>query len=200
MIIKLFTVLCSLLLVTCMPGSGRSSVPGDAPQRIVSLVPAVTEILFAIGAGDLVVGVTQYCDYPPEARSRTSVGGFAGATMSMEQIRVLRPDLVFISEDMHGRILSLLDELGIASFAVEPRNFSEVYDTILQIGEVTGFLSGAELLVTQMQEKIAFAVEQVQGKGRPAVFWLLAENPLMSAGRETFITEAIYLGDRKSVV
>ncbi|MCL2130692.1 MAG: ABC transporter substrate-binding protein, partial [Treponema sp.] len=117
---------------------GRPYKKSDKPERIVSLVPAATEILFAIGAGEQVVGVTQYCDYPEEAKSRTSVGGFSGASMSLEIIRDLAPDLVVLSADMHGRIILLLDELGIPSFAVEPGNFLEVYNVISTLGEICG--------------------------------------------------------------
>ncbi|MCL2007616.1 MAG: ABC transporter substrate-binding protein [Treponema sp.] len=196
---KQVTVLLLVLfcLSSCMPRS--SSAQDEVPQRIVSLIPAVTEILFAIGAGEKVVGVTEYCDYPPIVKSITSVGGFAGATMSMEQIWALRPDLVFISRDMHGRILSLLDELNIKSYEVEPRNFNEVYDTILAIGDLTGCLTGAKEIVGEMQAKIALVGERVGNRERPSVFWLLSDNPLMSAGSGTFITEAISLGGGRNI-
>jgi iron complex transport system substrate-binding protein len=196
---SLFIVLCSLFSVSCVPQAEGPSVPVEPPLRIVSLVPAVTEILFAIGAGDRVVGVTQHCNYPPEVLTITSVGGFTGATMSLEQVQVLRPDLVFISEDMHGRILSLLDELNIPSFAVEPRNFSEVFDTIALIGEVIGFQEGAEDLITGMKERIALVEEQIRDRERPSVSWLLAERPLMTIGSETFVSEAIGLGGGRNL-
>ena len=191
--LALLPVICALLFANCVQRAERPNVSNEFPQRIVSLVPAVTEILFAIGAGEKLVGVTQHCDYPPQARTITSVGGFAGATMSVEQIRALNPDLVIISEDMHGRILSLLDELQIKSFAVEPRSFEEVYDTIIQIGAVTGFQQGAQQLIAGMKEKISIVEGYIQGRERPAVFWLLEENPLITVGQKTFISEAIEL-------
>ena len=185
---------------------GRSYAQKENPRRIVSLSPAITEILFAIGAGEKVVGVTQYCDFPPEARRRTSVGGFSGATMSMEKIRFLKPDLVILSADMHARIVSLLDELGIPSFAVEPRNLSQVYSVIALMGELCGCGSGAEATIAEMKGKIArveerFQLSDTQGSpvARPAVFWLLSEEPLMTAGGETFISEAIDLGGGRNI-
>ena len=168
-------------------------------ERIVSLVPAVTEILFAIGAGDKVVGVTEYCDYPPEAKSRTSVGGFSGATVSVDQIHLLEPDLVLLSADMHERIVAILNELGIPTFTVEPRNFSQVYRTIAVIGELTGCIAGAEKVISEMKNKIEVVEECVEGMERPAVFWILSENPLMSAGAETFISEAIWLAGGRNI-
>ena len=182
-----------------MPKVERSVIPNDGALRIVSLVPAVTEILFAIGAGDKVVGVTQYCNYPPEAGTKTSVGGFSGATVSVEQIRVLNPDLVFLSVEMHARIVSLLDDLDIRSFSVEPRNLSQVYETIALIGTITGCVPGAEIVIDEMKNKIALVEEKIIGMEKPDVFWILNEDPLMSAGAETFVSEAIKLGGGRNI-
>jgi iron complex transport system substrate-binding protein len=165
----------------------------------VSLVPAATEILFAIGAGEKVTGVTQYCDYPGEAKTRTVAGGFSGATVSIEIIRSLEADLVILSVEMQARVVSLLDELGIPSFAIEPGNFSQVYDTIALLGEICGYTDGAAKVIAEMQRKIAAVGHRLQGRERPAVFWLLSENPLMTAGSDNFITEAITLAGGKNV-
>jgi len=178
---------------------GRRYAPAEYPERIVSLNPAITEILFAIGAGERVVGVTRYCDYPPEAGTRTSVGGFSGATVSMEQIHSLEPDLVILSADMHSRIVTLLDELGIQSFAVEPRNFSQVYLTIAVIGEISGCKAGAEEVIASMKEKIFGVEERIRQSERPGVFWVLSEEPLMTAGSESFVSEAIELGGGRNI-
>jgi iron complex transport system substrate-binding protein len=173
---------------------GRNFTFRGRAERIVSLSPSVTEILFAIGAGDRVVGVTEFCTYPPEAAGRTKVGGFSGATISVERIAVLKPDLVFLSADMHGRILTLLEQLEIPSFAVEPRGFEEVYTTIALIGGLTGNPSGAEDVIASMKEKIARAEKKWLGKEKPRVFWEVWDEPLLTAGGPTFISEAISLG------
>ena len=171
----------------------------NIPNRIISLSPAVTEILFEIGAGEKVVGVTEYCDYPNEALDKTSIGGFAGATMSLELIWALEPDLVILSADMHERIVMLLDELGISSFAVEPRNFTEVYEVINLIGYITGFPENAEKLIDDMKKRIADVESRVRGRQRPDVLWLLSENPLMSVGRGTFVSQAIDLAGGRNI-
>jgi iron complex transport system substrate-binding protein len=207
-----YSLIIILLLCSCTPKTetqnkqgtitdalGRSPALSENPSRIVSLVPAVTEILFAIGAGERVVGVTQYCDFPMEAKTRTIVGGFSGATVSMEIIRSLEADLVILSADMHARVVSLLDELGIASFAVEPDNFSQVYDTIALLGEICGCADGAAKAIAEMQGKIAAVGRRIQGRERPEVFWLLNLDPLMTTGQGTFITEAIKLAGGKNV-
>ena len=209
---QIFALLVLLIFAACKPRQetpqaegaitdalGRRYTQNKYPGRIVSLSPAITEILFAIGAGEKVVGVTQYCDYPPEAKTRTQVGGFSGATVSMEQVRFLKPDLVILSADMHARIVSLLDELGIPSYAAEPRNFSQVYSTIELMGEITGFQDGAEKIIDEMKEKIAMVESIVSGRERPGVFWILNEDPLMTAGAETFVSEAIKLGGGRNI-
>jgi iron complex transport system substrate-binding protein len=178
---------------------GRSYAQSKKPGRIVSLSPAITEILFAIGAGEQVAGVTQYCDYPPAARTRERVGGFSGATVSVERIRALEPDLVILSADMHSRIVSLLDDLGIPSFAAEPRDFSQVFSFILAVGEITGCRAGAEEAVSEMKNKIAGVEERICGREKPGVFWILSEEPLMTAGGETFVSEAISLAGGRNI-
>jgi iron complex transport system substrate-binding protein len=178
---------------------GRSFVPEGDIRRIVSLSPGVTEILFAIGAGDKTVGITRYCNYPPEAQDRVRVGGFSGATVSTEQISALKPGVVILSADMHGRIIALLDSLSIPSFAVEPRNFSQVYETIAVLGTLTGNDEGAAAVIRGMKEKIALAAERSRGREKPGVFWELADEPLITVGGGTFISEAIALGGGKNI-
>jgi iron complex transport system substrate-binding protein len=177
---------------------GRAPAP-ESVRRIVSLSPGVTEILFALGAGELVVGVTQYCDYPPEARTRTKVGGFSGAQISVEGIAALRPDLVILSEDMHFRIRAMLDDLGIATQAVEPRNFDGVYKLIDELGRLCGFEERAAEITGEMREKIRRAGEQAAGREAPPVYWELSPEPLISVGGAAFISEAIRLGGGRNI-
>ncbi|MDR0629228.1 MAG: ABC transporter substrate-binding protein [Treponema sp.] len=179
--------------------SGRPVTLQAPPQRVVSLSPGVTEILFAIGAGDQVLGVTEYCNYPPEAASRTKVGGFSGITVNIETIARLKPDMVIISAFMHGRLITLLERLSIPFFAVEPKNFTEVYQTIETLGILTGNVRGAQEVIGLMQEKIRRTAERRGNRESPRVFWELSDEPLMSAGGKTFISEAIRLGGGKNI-
>jgi iron complex transport system substrate-binding protein len=178
---------------------GRTLRFSAPPRRIVSLSPAVTEILFAIGAGSQIAGVTEYCDYPPETALVPKVGGFSGATVSMERLAALRPDLVILSGDMHGRIITLLDRLSIRNFAVEPRNFNEVYQTIETLGVLTGNGEKAREVIAVMRAKISRARERRGDGDPPGVFWELTDEPLMTAGGNTFISEAIRLGGGRNI-
>jgi iron complex transport system substrate-binding protein len=179
--------------------SGRTESSGGRPERIVSLSPGVTEILYALGADRELVGVTDYCNYPPQVSEKTRVGGFSGATVSVETIAALRPDLVIVSGEMHGRVVELLDGLGIRSLAVEPENFSEVYDTIRLLGTLTGHGESAQDLIDTMREKIERAALRRQGREVLTVFWELWDNPLLTAGGPTLISEAITLAGGRNI-
>ncbi|MDR2194161.1 MAG: ABC transporter substrate-binding protein [Treponema sp.] len=168
---------------------GRKFVYKCAAQRVVSLSPAVTEILFAVGA--VVVGRTEYCNYPSAVSSVPVVGGFSGATVSVEQIAALKPDVVIVSADMHQRLIPLLEGLGIPAFTVEPRNFDEVYAVIGVLGRLTGREQDAAGVVQTMKTKIEQVQKRVRGKKAPSVFWELYDTPLMTCGGNTFVSEAI---------
>ncbi|MDR1909966.1 MAG: cobalamin-binding protein [Spirochaetaceae bacterium] len=172
---------------------GREVTVEARPARLVSLSPAITEVLFAIDAGDQIVGVTEYCDYPPEAKTRTTVGGFSGVTVNVERVAGLKPDLVLVSGDMHQRIMELLARLGITSFATEPRTFEDVYRTIDELGRITGNGEGAGRVLGEMRAKVERAGSLRGDRPRPAVFWELSPDPLLSAGRDTWVNDAITL-------
>jgi iron complex transport system substrate-binding protein len=178
---------------------GRSvRLPGRA-RRIISLSPAVTEILFAIGSGASVVGDTDFCDYPPEAKQKISVGGFSGNTVSVERIVSLKPDLVILSAEMHGKIMDILDRLSVPSFAMEPHTFAQVYQDIRTLGKFTGHTRDAENVVETMQKKIDAVQRRVSRLQRVGVFWELWDDPLMTTGSSTFINEAIFLGGGRNI-
>jgi len=179
--------------------SGRIVSLQKTASRVVSLTPAVTETLFAVGAGDQVVGVTEFCNYPAAALSKTKVGGFSGATISVEQIVALKPDLVILSASMHAKLIPLLDQVNIVSFAVEPASFADVYRDIQNLGKLTGHEKEAAAVVTNMKNRIAAVQKLPAPKSSPRVFWELWDDPLMTAGGPTFITEAIKLAGGTNV-
>jgi hypothetical protein len=104
-------------------------------QRIVSLAPSITEILFALGLGERVVGVTALCDYPPEARTRPKVGD---ANISPERVVALKPDLVVAHELLNSRVIPTLRRLKLRVLSANPKDFDKLFAFILQIGEAAG--------------------------------------------------------------
>lgn len=184
---------------TVTDAAGRSVVLQKPASHIISLTPAITETLFAIGAGNQVIGVTEFCNYPLEVSSKTKIGGFSGSTISIEQIVALKPDLVILSATMHAKVIALLDQVHINSFAVEPASFADVYRDIQTLGSLTGHDKEAAAVVLNMKNRIAAVQKLPSTKGTPRVFWELWDDPLMTAGGPTFVSEAISLAGGKNV-
>lgn len=172
---------------------GREVVIEAVPQRIISLSPSNTEVAFALGLEDRIVGVTEFCNYPPEALEKDDVGGFN--TPSIERIIELEPDLVLAST-IHEEEVPRLEELGISVLVVESANLIELFTSISLISEVTGVTVNGEELIASMQQRIQ-AVESVVAAVEPEeqikVYYEVYSDPLMSAGKNAFINEIISL-------
>jgi iron complex transport system substrate-binding protein len=176
---------------------GREVTVEARPQRIVSLAPSNTEILFAVGAGEQVVGVTTYCNYPQEAQTREQIGGFSVETISVETIIALEPDLVLSAGRIHETVSDALERAGITVYAVGAETFDQVYASIEAIGQITGHDEEANNLVAQMKERMAAVESVVAGipdEERPTVFWETWDDPLMTAGPTTFAGQMIEKG------
>jgi len=169
------------------------SLPGKA-RRIVSLSPELTEILFAAGAGDAVVGVTTYCNYPAEATSRAKIGGFSAKTISVEAIVALKPDLVVGGLSAHGQLAPQLERAGLRFAAIPTRDFASVYASIELAGRIAGDEAKAGAIVAAMKARVAAIrsrTASIPVADRPVVFWETWDEPLMSAGPGTFTGQII---------
>lgn len=164
------------------------------PRRIVSLVPSSTEIVFALGAGDLLVGVTEYCDYPPEATQLPRVGGFSANTVSVETIIGMEPDVVLATGKLHQLLIAELERLNIPVVALEPQWYDDVCENILLLGRVTGQEERAGEIAAAMRTKadevrqVAATIPQEQ---RVKVFYQVWQDPLMAATGHSFIGEMV---------
>ena len=136
--------------------------PHDRPMngklRIVSLAPSVTEILFALALGDSLVGATDHCDYPPEAKSIERVGGFG--TPNVEKLLALSPDLVIAAGFEREEVADVLRRSGIRVLDVRIRNFEELFDAIRQIGEAVDRFQQAEGIVARMRAELEAVTAQ----------------------------------------
>jgi iron complex transport system substrate-binding protein len=186
------------LAVTFSDELGRKVMIAHPPQRIISIAPSVTEILFALDLGERIVGVSSYCNYPPEAKRKERVGGYINP--SMEKIVALHPDLVIQTAD--GDLKTFVDRvasLGIPIYITNPRSVTEVMDSILRIGEVTFTSQGAQNLVGSMRQKIQDIQRRVQGQPQPRVLHAMSVDPLISSGKGTFVHDLILLSGGKNV-
>ncbi len=177
--------------------TGHPIVVKGIPHRIVSLAPSNTEILFAIGAGKQVVGVTDYCDYPPQAVKLKkegvikSIGGFT--TVNIERVLALKPDLVVAAYGNGLQTIQTLRSLGLNVVAFNPKNVTDVMKDILILGKITGHFDQAKKVVEEMAKKIEFVVNRVRGLKKVRVAHILWHDPIWVSGRDTFVNQVIEL-------
>jgi iron complex transport system substrate-binding protein len=179
---------------------GREVTIDEVPQRIVSHVPSITEMLFALGAGERVVGVSDYCDYPEEAESKTSVGNYFNP--SIENIVALEPDLVLT--DGHSEGIKQLDELEppINYMVIDPADIDGVFEDLELLGKVTGTEGEAEELIESMQDSIANVLTLVEGAPRPRVLFIIDATDLTfpwTAGQGSFIDAFITMAGGENI-
>lgn len=195
------SALCSLLVLGGLLAS-RLSADEIEPERIVSLLPSLTEMIFAVGAGESVVGVTKYCTYPPEARALTQIGGYVPRSMSLEQIVALEPTLVIAAGDIQQPAVEQLRRLGLRVETVVARDVSGVIAGIRQVGALLGRSSTAERVARDLESELA-ALERrfadLARDDRPGVFYEVWHEPLMTAGGRSFISQLIELAGGRSL-
>ncbi len=179
--------------------AGRRVVVPATPQRVISLSPAVTELVFALGREGILKGTTQFSDHPPEARAIPLVGSYHRP--DIERIVALRPDLVLAIRDGNPiEAVSRLDALGIAVFAVDPRSLADIMETIAVLGEILGAREEAKRHVAQMSARIDAVRERVAGAAaRPSVFFQVDAAPLVSVGGDNFLNELIETAGGRNV-
>lgn len=172
--------------------AGNRLVLPRRPERIVSLTPGTTEILFAIGAGKQVVGVTSYCDYPPEAQRLPKVGDMR---TNVEAVVARRPDLVIADEVLNRRFIPALQRLKLPLLIVAPKDWLDVARMIRLLGEATGHEQQAETLARQFDRAEREARVRNRNLPQPTVLFTLNVEPLPMwvAGRDLFVNDMIRL-------
>ncbi len=159
-------------------------------DRIVSLAPNLTEIVYAVGAGDRLVGRTSYCDYPPQAKSVTEVGDTLHP--SVERIIALKPQVVLVSTASQlENFTQQLDEQKIAVYVTNPQSLDQVFASIEKLGELFGTGGVAANLLNDLRER-AHAVETATASLEPVrVFYQVSDEPLYTIGRDAYLTDLI---------
>lgn len=177
---------------------GRPVLVVDKPARIVSLAPSVTEMLFAIGAGNRVIGDTTYCDYPPEAKEITKIGDTEHP--SLERIISLKPDLVVGSTASElEQFEERLSALKIPVYTCQSGSLSGLLESIRKLGDVTGSTTAAQGLADSLKARIDNVRQRVSGLSRPRVLIVINSDPLMTAGGHTFLTDLITAAGGQSI-
>ncbi len=165
------------------------------PMRIVSLAPGFTETLFAIGAGDRVVGRTDFCDAPPAALEIESVGGLV--TPSIEKIVSLEPDLVLVIRGTPADVVDALRRAGLPVIARDMHTLSDVLAGIRDVGRYLGMESEADALGDELEARRAAVVQQTESlfaaRARPEVLLLVSIKPIFAAGEQSFAGDIIAL-------
>jgi iron complex transport system substrate-binding protein len=178
--------------------AGREIVLAAPPRRIISLVPSATEMIYALGGEDRLVGRTDYCDYPAATRAKTSVGGMVNP--SLETIVTLRPDLVIVtSAGNREETFTQLTRLGIPVYQVGADRIADVKEVARRLGTLTGREAAAIPLMDTIDRRVAAVREAVKSYGRPKVLYVLWPDPLIVPGRSVLVTELIEIAGGDSI-
>lgn len=186
-----------LLYLTLAIFLAVGSAAAAAPQRIVSLAPSITENLFALGAGDRVVGVTSWCDYPAEAQTKTVIGD--AMNLNLELLLSLEPDLVVGDSNLVASHIESLQEFGIEVFVIAPTDLAGVRQSLLELGDAIGASERARELAAEMEQRQRELVASVSTAEKIRVFVEIWNEPLMTAGPGSFIDEIIGLAGGENI-
>lgn len=221
MIISLLS-LAAVLFIDCSRKTEVSqNVQTDIPQKIVSLSPASTEILFAVGAESQIAAVSQFTDYPPEATKLPVVGGFDGKTLSIEKILSFNPDFVYMTNGMHNFLIDQLNQYGIKYYLSTANSVADVKNEIIEIGKITGHEENAREVIDKIEKTISECTEKAQkasavvaavntsttdkitttdnSHSEISVYYEVWNSPYMSAGKTSFINDIITIAGGKNV-
>lgn len=200
-------LLC-LLALFCLTGPDHTWAQRDAlgrdirlegpPGRIIPLAPSLTEILYFLGLGDRVAGVTLYSNYPPEVALKPRVGAYTN--LNVERIITLDPDLVIGTVDGNKPgAVAMLEQAGIPVFLVNPRGVREVIRTVAEIGRLCGLGDRAEALSEGLTVRLERVLKKIGTGRRPLVFFQINIRPIMTVNRNTFHNDLIVLAGGRNM-
>ena len=177
---------------------GREVTFSFPPERIVSLAPNITEILFSIGLDEEIVGVSIHCNFPEKAKSKVRVGSYI--SLDFEKITSLRPDLIIATGAGNTRdMVDRLDKLGFYSYVIYPKNFDDILKSILHIGEVVNREKEAKRITEEMRKRSQRVIELTKGLPRPKVFIQIADAPIVTVGKGSFADDLIRLAGGENI-
>ena len=182
---------------TFMDNHGRKLYIAKPPTRIVSLAPSVTEMLFALGLDDEIVGVTEFCNYPPQATTKPKVGY---SSPNLEAIVRLEPELVLAPRAfLRADLLSKFEELKIPTFILEAKTIEDIYSQILTLGRILGKTPEAIKLSTAMRKRVGTLSALVENLPRRSVLYILNTEPLITVGPGSYVHHLIELAGGRNI-
>ena len=169
---------------------GRKVKVPQKIERAVSLAPNLTENIFAVGAGSRLIGVTTFCNYPPEAEKIPKIGDTM--TPNMETIIALKPEIVFVSTASQiESFTKTLEQQNIAVFVTDPKDLEGVYRNLYQLGEIFGTEDETRQKVEEMRRRVADVEARTATAADVKVFVQISREPLFTIGRDSFLTEIL---------
>ena len=205
---KSFLLAFLIHLLFCISAEGKESLLIDEIgrsvkifypiKRIVSLAPSITEILFALGLNEEIVGVTDFCDYPEAALAKPRIGGFVNP--SIEMIVSLKPDFIIATRDGNRKeTIQRLNDLGFSVYVVNPKGFDGVMKTIQNIGEIVGKQDESRRMIGDMITRKENVVRLTRSLPQPKVFFQVGNAPIITVGRGTLADDLIHLAGGRSI-
>ena len=204
--IRSLVLICLLLACACNSGrptretlqttreitddAGRRVSLPERVERVITLAPNLTEIVFAVGGGDRLVGNTTYCDYPAEAKAIAKIGD--SLQPSLERIIALQPQVVLITTASQLEVFTQqLHNQNIAIFVTDPHDLEDIFRSIEQIGQILGQTEQASELVKRLRERTTAIEQTVQATKPVRVFYQVSGSPLYTIGKEAYLTDLI---------
>ena len=205
---KVFFLLSLLIIISLVPFVSHAAVFNDAlgrnvavpivPKRIVSLAPNITEMIYFLGLGERLVGVTRFSYFPKEAQKKPKVGVYTD--VNIEKVVTLNPDLVIATADGNKKAdVEMLEEAGIPVYVVNPRKVYQVLDTIERLGTICGVVERAKHLANRLRERVIRITEAVRDRKRPLIFLVINMKPLMSVNQSTIHHDIIQLAGGRNM-
>jgi iron complex transport system substrate-binding protein len=177
---------------------GRRVTLSERPQRIISLAPSLTETLYALGAGDRLVGVTSYCDYPAEALTKPKIGDMLNP--NLERITAMHPDLVLITKEGNRRdTLTALEHLNIPVFAVETERLDDISRMFRDVGRAVGEAAAGMNLATALDQRVTRVQRAIAGQKVRRVLMVIWLQPMVTVGRGTFLNDLLERAGGRSI-
>lgn len=176
-----------LIVVFLLFAAAGSSITAAASQRIISLAPSQTELLFAMGMGELVVGITDYCNFPAETANIPRIGN---QELNIERVMALKPSILIDINGMHRKYEMLFSQLGLNYVNFHLKKISQLPDIALEIAEITGKKEAGVTFAENWNRQLA-ELEASGNENKPKAYFEIWDTPMQAAGPESFIGELL---------